>query len=138
MVIERSDVGFCVDTGHLALAGVDIASMVERARGRIHHIHLKDVDMEAAERVRSGRVGFRQAVIDGMFKPLGHGGVDIAGTIEALEKQEFTGWYVLEQDLALGGDPPHGQGPIENAKQSMTFLQDLALEMGSTQETAAT
>lgn len=134
-VIERSDVGFCIDTGHLALAGVDIASMVERARGRIHHIHLKDVDMEAAERVRSGRLGFRQSVIDGMFKPLGHGGVDIAGTITTLEHNGFDGWYVLEQDLALDADPAPGEGPIENARNSMRFLQELAIQV-SQQETA--
>lgn len=136
-VIDRSDVGFCVDTGHLALAGVDIASTIERARGRIHHIHLKDVDMDAAEKVRSGRVGFRQAVIDGMFLPLGMGGVDIAGTIVALEKQGFDGWYVIEQDLALDEDPAPGEGPIENAIQSMRFLHELANQVSSQQEVAA-
>lgn len=125
-VIERSDVGFCVDTGHLALAGVDIIDTIGRASGRVHHIHLKDVDMDQAELVRAGGVGFRQAVIDGMFKPLGTGGVDIAGTILALEQQGFRGWYVLEQDLALSSDPAADEGPIENARSSMRFLRELA------------
>ncbi len=136
-VIDRSDVGFCIDTGHLALAGVDIASTIERARGRIHHIHLKDVDTTAAEHVRAGRLGFRQAVIDGMFLPLGMGGVDIAGTIVALEQQGFDGWYVIEQDLALDVDPASGKGPVENAILSMRFLQELANQVSSEQEVAA-
>jgi inosose dehydratase len=41
--------------------------------------HLKDVDEAKAERVRSGEVAFREAVLDGLFVPLGEGGVDIAG-----------------------------------------------------------
>ena len=136
-VIERSDVGFCVDTGHLALAGVDIAQTIERAADRVHHIHLKDVDMAMAASVRSGELPFRKAVIDGMFKALGAGGVDIAGTIVALESRGFDGWYVLEQDLALDADPAPGEGPIENALASMRFLHELAEQVSSEQEVSA-
>lgn len=136
LVIERSSTGFCLDTGHLALAGVDIGAFVERAGQRVHHVHLKDVDLEAADRVRRGEVAFRQAVIDGMFRPLGEGGVPIAETIQALERAEFTGWYVLEQDVALAHDPPAGSGPIDDARISMRFLHDVAREV-ALQGTAA-
>lgn len=135
-VIDRSEVGFCVDTGHLALAGVDITATIERAGSRVHHIHLKDVDMDMAAAVRAGEIPFRRAVIDGMFKTLGEGGVDIAGTILELEAQGFGGWYVLEQDLALEADPAPGTGPIENARASMRFLQELADSARSAQRMA--
>ena len=134
-VIDRSDVGFCVDTGHLALADVDILGTIERAGDRVHHIHLKDLDMAMAARVRAGELPFRQAVIDGMFMPLGEGGVDIAATITTLEHNGFDGWYVLEQDLALDADPAAGEGPIVNARNSMRFLQELAIQV-SQQEAA--
>ncbi len=133
-VIERSDVGFCLDTGHLALAGVDMAGLVERAAGRIHHVHLKDLDLEVARRVRRGDIRFRQAVIDGMFLPLGMGGADIAAVVRSLEATGFSGWYVLEQDTALERDPRPGTGPVEAARQSMEFLRALATQVGAPRE----
>jgi inosose dehydratase len=133
-VIDRSTVGLCVDTGHLALAGVDTVDVVRRAAHRVHHVHLKDVDVEAAERVRSGAVPFRQAVIEGMFLPLGEGGAGIADVVLELEQRGFDGWYVLEQDVALERDPAPGAGPIEDAARSMEFLRTLAPEVRRRQE----
>ncbi|NIR36903.1 MAG: inosose dehydratase, partial [Actinobacteria bacterium] len=74
-------------------------------------MHLKDVDAGFAERVRSGDAAFRQSVIDGMFVPLGAGGVDISGVITALERAGYQGWYVLEQDTSLEAEPGAGEGP---------------------------
>ena len=125
-VLEGSGVGLCIDTGHLALAGIDPVGVAEAAPDRVHHVHLKDLDGDAAARVRDGTVGFRQAVIDGLFRPLGEGDVDVEGVIEVLEAQGYQGWYVLEQDTALSGDPPPGRGPIEDARTSVEFLRRLA------------
>jgi len=136
-LLERSDIALCVDTGHLALAEVDTEALIARAGTRVHHVHLKDLDLAAAERVRNGTVGFRQAVIDGMFKPLGDGGVDVGGIIEALETSGFGGWYVLEQDVSLDSEPAPGCGPIENARSSVEFLRGLAEQARGSQEGAA-
>lgn len=135
-LIERSDIGICLDTGHLALAEVDIEDVIARAGERIHHVHLKDLDLEFAVRVRDGQVGFRQAVIEGMFKPLGEGAVDIEGTVLRLERSGFQGWYVLEQDVALESDPPAGTGPIEDARRSIDFLRRLTVASPSREGTA--
>lgn len=124
-VLDRSDAGFCLDTGHLALAGVDMGELVDRAADRIHHVHLKDVDPDLAGRVRGGDIGFRRAVVDGLFRPLGQGEVDVAALVGALERRGFAGWYVLEQDLALSAEPDEGHGPIVNVQQSISFLRHL-------------
>jgi hypothetical protein len=64
---------------------------------RVIHVHLKDVDAGLADQHRSGALTFDQAVLRGLFTPLGRGAVDIAGVIEALERNGFEGWHVLEQ-----------------------------------------
>ncbi len=125
-VLAGSTAGLCIDTGHLALAGIDPVDVARRAAGRVHHVHLKDLDQARAARVRAGEVAFRRAVIDGLFRPLGKGDVDVAGLIEVLEAEGYQGWYVLEQDTALSGDPPPGRGPIEDARTSVEFLRRLA------------
>jgi inosose dehydratase len=125
-LLESSSVGLCLDTGHVYLAGTDPVEVARSARGRVLHVHLKDVDPAKAEKVRSGEVPFREAVIDGLFVPLGSGGVDIAGVIAALEADGYRGWYVLEQDVSLRADPPVGAGPKADAVDSVAYLRTLA------------
>ena len=124
-LLESSDVGICLDTGHAYLGGADPVAVARAAAGRVLHVHLKDVDADKAVRVRNGDVPFRQAVIDGLFVPLGEGGVDIAGVIAALEDQGYRGWYVLEQDVSLKSDPPPGSGPKADAIDSVAYLRGL-------------
>lgn len=125
-LLESSSVGLCVDTGHLYLAGTDPMDVVRWAPERVLHVHLKDVDPELAAKVRSGEVPFRQAVIEGLFVPLGAGGVDIAGTIRLLEAAGYRGWYVLEQDVSLASEPAPGEGPKVDAVVSVAHLRRLA------------
>jgi inosose dehydratase len=125
-LLDASDVGLCLDTGHVYLAGTDPVEIARMARQRILHVHLKDVDPAGAERVRAGEIPFRQAVIDGLFVPLGRGAVDIAGVIAALESDGYQGWYVLEQDVALAAEPEPGMGPKADAVESVDYLRGLA------------
>ena len=127
-LLDTSDVSLCLDTGHAYLGSVDPVAVAKLAPDRVAHVHLKDVEPAAADRVRSGEVPFRQAVIDGMFVPLGAGDVDIAGVIRTLEKSGFTGWYVLEQDVALSEEPDPGAGPKADAELSVEFLRGLTTE----------
>ncbi|MDJ0925644.1 MAG: TIM barrel protein [Acidimicrobiia bacterium] len=124
-LISDSEVEFCLDTGHLYLGGADPVAIAKAAAGRTAHVHLKDVDEEMAKEVRSGKLPFRQAVIDGIFKPLGEGAIDIAGFVATLEEAGFNGWYVLEQDKVLDADPAPGEGPIEDARKSFEYLAGL-------------
>jgi inosose dehydratase len=124
-LLDASSVGLCLDTGHAYLGGADPAAIARTAPDRVLHVHLKDVDAAKADRVRAGDVPFRQAVIDGLFVPLGEGAVDIAGVIAALEDADYRGWYVLEQDVSLKAEPPEGEGPKADAIDSVAYLRGL-------------
>jgi len=125
-ILERSDVELCIDTGHLALAGADPVAVAKAAVGRVAHVHLKDLDWSLAQRVRSGDLPFREAVIEGLFLPLGDGDVDISGFVAALEEGGYRGWYVIEQDVVLDSEPGAGEGPIITSQQSFEYLEALA------------
>lgn len=125
-LLESSGVGLCLDTGHLDIAGTDPVDIAKIAADRIHHVHLKDVDSDLADKVRDGEIKFRQGVVDGMFRPLGEGRVDIAGVVGALEEAGYRGWYVLEQDKALREEPEAGSGPVGDARISIEYLRKLA------------
>jgi hypothetical protein len=55
MVLSVSDIGLCLDTGHLLIGGGDPVAAVHPWAQRITHVHVKDVDL----RVRGGRCGGR-------------------------------------------------------------------------------
>lgn len=125
-VLASSDVGICLDTGHLYIGGADPVAIARAAAGRVNHVHVKDVVGELAEQVRTGEKTFKQATLEGMFPPAGDGDVDLKGVIEVLEADGFDGWYVLEQDVSLDADPAPGEGPVLDAEKSVRFLRSLA------------
>lgn len=120
-VLDGSHIGLCVDTGHLAAAGTDPRTIVAAHPERVRHVHLKDVDNSLASQVVAGSLAFGDAVRAGMFVPLGRGDVDITGIVEALEGAGYQGWYVLEQDVMLPGEPD-GEGPLTDVRDCHRYL----------------
>lgn len=116
--------GLCLDTGHLMIGGDDPVEVAELAAERVRIVHLKDVDQELAERVAAGKVGYEDAVSQGVFRPLGEGDVDVERVIDLLEGSGYRGWYVLEQDIMLSDEPEEGRGPIEDVRKSLDFVKN--------------
>jgi inosose dehydratase len=125
-VFAESDVRWCLDTGHLTLGGTDPLDFARTAAGRVGHVHLKDVDLDVAARLRSGELSLVPAVQQGLFQPLGKGDVPIEQVVTELENGGYHGWYVLEQDTAITTDvPPEGTGPMADVRTSIEFLRPL-------------
>ncbi|GII77773.1 inosose dehydratase [Sphaerisporangium rufum] len=124
-VLDGSSVPLCLDTGHLLIGGTDPLDLVRRAAGRIAHVHLKDVDAALAGRVRAGEITYTDAVRAGVYRPLGRGDVDVAGIVAGLGAAGYQGWYVMEQDVVLAAEPPHGGGPRAQVAESLAYLAAL-------------
>jgi inosose dehydratase len=99
---ERTDpelVSFCVDVAHLTVGGGDPVDMIGRLGTRVRHCHLKDVDGDVLRRLRAGEVAdFDAAIRARLFTELGHGVVDVDGVFDVLERLEYAGWLMSEQD----------------------------------------
>jgi inosose dehydratase len=123
LALEATGVGWCLDTGHLLIGGVDPARFVEEHAGRIVHVHLKDVDAELAARVRAGELSLLEATRAGLFRPLGLGDAGIGRVVDLLDRAGYERWLVLEQDTAITGEePPVGDGPMLDVARSIEFL----------------
>src|SRR5690606_1690907 len=73
-VLTGSSVAFCLDTGHMCLAGCDPLEFAERHADRVAHVHLKDVDpARAAKWQRGGFATYLDAVRDEVYVQLGLG-----------------------------------------------------------------
>ena len=125
-VLDTCDVNWCLDTGHLAIGGVDPVQFAKEAMERVGHVHLKDVRLDMVAPVLRREVSLMHATQNGLFTPLGQGDVDIAGVVQTLEAAGYQGWYVIEQDTAItDGLPPEGQGPISEVRTSLQYLTDV-------------
>lgn len=121
--LEGCQTGLCLDTGHLLIGGSDPVEVARTAGERVNHAHLKDVDANLARRLASRRIGFREAAIAGVFRPLGEGDVDVAEVIRPLEQSGYNGWYVLEQDCVVNSRPQDNEGPARDVRTSSDYLR---------------
>ncbi len=124
-VLSGTDIGFCLDTGHMLIGGADPVAFANEHADRIKHVHAKDVNLAIASKVVSGELTYHEGVVAGMYVPLGQGDVDVASIVRALEAAGFDGWYVLEQDNVVSAEPAEGAGPFADAKASVTYLRSL-------------
>jgi inosose dehydratase len=125
--LEHTDVRWCLDTGHLAIGGVDPVSFVRDHAERIGHVHLKDVDAALAQRVGRRELSLVGATQSGLFRPLGAGDARIDEVVQLLDHAGYERWLVLEQDLAITGpEPPADGGPALDVAQSIEFLSTRA------------
>lgn len=124
-----TEVGWCLDTGHLLIGGFDPAAFAREHGGRVRHVHLKDVDDALAAELRAGRLSLVQATQRGLFVPLGQGAAAVATVLDALADHEYDGWLVLEQDTAITADEPAVDGgPLRDATESIAFLNSAHTE----------
>lgn len=124
-LLATTNVGLCLDSGHLFIAGASPSDVAAAAGDRVVHVHLKDVDESLARRVRDGELRYSEAVARGVYRPLGVGDVDIAALVTRLSRDGFDGWYVLEQDVTLSEEPPSEAGPIDDVQRSVAFINQL-------------
>jgi inosose dehydratase len=124
--IERlmvgSEAGVVIDIGQLILAGADPIEVVELAAGRIHHVHVNDVDGRLAGDVRDGRLSYGEAVGKGLFRPAGSGDGGVATIVEALGRAGYRGWYGLEAEARLKSVD---DDPLEAVRASVDYLRAL-------------
>jgi len=128
-VVAGSTIPFCLDTGHMIIGGTDPVAFAQNHAGRIAHSHLKDVDLSWAKKVQNNELSYYDAVVQGMYRPLGQGDVDIRAIVRSLIKSGYTGWFVLEQDNVITAEPGVNQGPMADAKASVEFLRGVIAEL---------
>jgi len=124
--IERllvgSEVGVCIDVGHLVIAGADPIEVVELASGRIDHVHIADVDRDLAAKVRARALDFASAVGRGLYRPVGDGDAGVAEVVQALQRSGYRGWYGIETEVRLNSEQ---EDPAAGVKASLAKLRDM-------------
>jgi len=98
-VLELTDVGLLLDTGHLAVGGGEPTQALRDWGERINHLHVKDVRNDVLAGVIADRADMPEAWRRGVFCELGTGDVDLDGFFAELARSHYAGWLVVEQDM---------------------------------------
>jgi inosose dehydratase len=113
-----------LDTGHLTFAGANPAEFARAYRGRISHVHAKDVRASVFADIKANDKSFLDAVVDGVFTVPGDGMVDYPSVFAELPG--YDGWVVVEAEQ----DPAKAH-PLTYAKLGHTnvvrYLRDAKL-----------
>jgi len=105
-VLEVSDVGLCLETGHMMLGGGDPVAMLRDLGGRINHVHLKDARRSVMAGIVADEAPVTEIWTREAFCELGHGDLDADAVLDGLRRISFGGWLVVEQDILPHGDQP--------------------------------
>jgi len=115
-MLSRTDVGLCLDTGHLVIGGGDPLRAITAWSARINHLHLKDVRRSVIERVIAREGQMMDFWREGAFCPLGDGDLDVDGILRALGKAGFSGWLVVEQDMLPSPDQSPERAAVDQQR----------------------
>jgi inosose dehydratase len=130
-VLATTSVGFVLETGHMLIGGMDPLAFALEHADRVALVHLKDVDVDLIGPLNRDEMSLMEAVQAGIFPALGQGGSPIAAVVTALERAQYQGWYIIEQDAALtDGLPAPGEGPVRDVQQSVTYLESIVPTIG--------
>lgn len=121
-IIHATDLPICLDSGHMLVGGIDPVVFVREHAERISHVHAKDVDLRWARKVQKGEVTYYDAVVGGMYRPLGQGDLDLNSILSDLQRVGYQGWFSLEQDTVLTGPPQPGADPQDDVRASLNHL----------------
>jgi inosose dehydratase len=96
MAMTGSSLKLLLDTGHATFAGADPIVLARRHRGRIAHVHCKDVRKDVMEDAHRHDWSFLDSVVAGVFTVPGDGMVDFPGVLAELAG--YSGWLVVEAE----------------------------------------
>jgi inosose dehydratase len=118
-----SPVGLCLDTGHCVYAGGDPAAEAKKYREILRFVHVKDIDAKVMAEVRRSEMNFEQAIAANTFTTVGEGSVDFPAFFRVLDKNNYSGWMVVEQDVTYGATIVP---PVESVAAGLRYLQGVA------------
>jgi inosose dehydratase len=109
------------DTGHLVFSGEEPLELLNRHFSRIKHVHLKDVRVDVAQRVKEEQWSFLKAVKEGVFTVPGDGSIDFRPIFNVISEKKYEGWLLVEAE-----QDPAKANPLEYALIARNYIKETA------------
>jgi inosose dehydratase len=119
-LLALSDIGLCLDTGHLMLGRGDPIVAIQEWGPRINQVHLKDARLATLERIVAEAAPVEEIWRRRAFCALGEGDIDVGRVLESLAEVRYSGWLVVEQDVLP--DAEHPDQPALEQRRNREYL----------------
>jgi inosose dehydratase len=128
MGATKAPVHLLLDTGHATWGGSDPAALARRYRGRIGHVHCKDVREAKTKAANAQDLSFLNAILGlgaelGVYTVPGDGMIDFVAVFRELDG--YSGWAVLEAE-----QDPKKAPAFPYAKKGVAHLRAALRESG--------
>lgn len=120
-LLEISDVGLCLDTGHLLLGRGEPLAAIYQWSDRINQVHLKDASTSTLEQIVAEGAPVEEIWRRRAFRALGDGDIDVDRVLGALADIGYSGWLVVEQDVLP--DPSNPDQPALEQRRNREYLR---------------
>jgi inosose dehydratase len=128
-VTSHTGVGLCLDTGHCEFGGGDTVTEAAKFASVLRFLHIKDVDNKILAEARREKLNFEQAIEKKTFTIIGNGSIDFPGLFRLLQKNNYSGWMVIEQDVTFGATVIP---PAESVAASLRYLKGVVRDLAAT------
>jgi inosose dehydratase len=122
-LLNDTDINLCFDTGHHAYADGDPVAFMRKFHARIPYLHIKSCDLKVKERMKEENWSFAKAVKEDVMCEPELGAVNFEAFVQVLEKVNFTGWAIVEQDMY----PAPLDKPFPIAKRTREYLTKIGM-----------
>ena len=127
-VTSHTGIGLCLDTGHCDYAGGDTITEAAKFASVLRFIHIKDVDTKVLAEARRRKLTFEEAIEEKVFTIIGQGSIDFPALFRLLEKNNYSGWMVIEQDVKFGATVVP---PAESVAASLRYLHGVVADLAA-------
>jgi len=121
-----SGIGLCLDTGHSVYGGGDAIAEAEKFRDILRFVHIKDVNETVLADARRRELTFDGAIAEKVFTVIGEGSINFPSFFKTLEKNGYSGWLVVEQDVTFGKTPI---APAISIAASLKYLRGVVEDL---------
>src|SRR5579862_9509551 len=125
-VTAHTGIGLCLDTGHCDYGGGDTLTEAAKFASVLRFLHIKDVDTKVLAEARRKKLTFEEAIEEKVFTIIGQGSIDFPALFRLLDKNNYSGWMVIEQDVKFGATVIP---PAESVAASLRYLHGIVADM---------
>ena len=116
--IPYEEMGLCLDTGHLYYSKMNVAEYIEKYSHLLDYMHFKDINKDLYDRFTADHVEFFDSCRQGVMCSIGKGIVDYGEVKKTLDKVNYNGYIVIEQER----DPREWRGCLADITESRKYL----------------
>ena len=130
---SHTNVGLCLDTGHCIYGSGTVVREAEKYKDKLRLVHIKDCNAAVLDEARRQNWTFEEAIEQKVFTIIGDGDIDFPDFFRTVAKNDYSGWFVVEQDVKFGDTTIR---PAESVTGSLKYLRSVVSSLETEKATS--